>query len=225
MPVGAEQTLSFGFIHAPLSFSSLSVLKVAYSRIGIRVQGLKLPAARSLEQSDAGLTDGEVHRIRDIEAEHPQLIRIEVPINRVEGMALSCNKPLNLADPDVFWNYRIGIKIGTIYAERLTDGMPSVTKLLSEDKLMDLLVARRLDVVIGDRPWAERQIDMPGHGCVRINEPPLVRIPLYHYLHIRHAYLVPDITRVLREMEESGEMERVIREALDFVRKNPVPEQ
>jgi len=225
MPARAEPSLSFGFIHAPLSFSSLSVLKVAYSKIGIRVQGLKLPAARSLEQSDAGLTDGEVHRIREIEAEHPRLIRIEVPINSVEGMALSCDGPVNTTDSDVFRKYRIGIKIGTIYAERLTEGMPSVTKLLSEDKLMDLLVAKRLDVVIGDRPWAERQTDMPGHECVRINEPPLVRIPLYHYLHIRHAELVPDLTRVLREMKESGEMDRVIRQALDFVRKNPVPER
>ncbi|MDC0336149.1 transporter substrate-binding domain-containing protein [Pseudodesulfovibrio sp.] len=220
LPVNAETTLTFGYINAPLSYSSLSVLKAAYAKIGIQAKGLTLPAARALAQSDAGLTDGEVHRIEEIELEHPNLIRIPVAINTVEGLAVSCNKSVDTTDLAVFSTNRIGIKIGTRYAEKLTQSMPYVTKSFDENKLMELLAAQRLDVVIGDRPWAEKQ----GGLCdARINEPPLVVIPLYHYLHKRHAGLVPKITQVLMEMQKSGEIEAIVRKALTYVQTNPVP--
>ncbi len=204
LPVHAEQTLTFGYIGAPLSYSSLSVLKAAYEKIGINAKGLKLPAARALASSDAGLTDGEVHRIQSIEKQHPQLIRIKVPINKVEGMALSCGKAIDTSSVEAIRNYRIGIKIGTRYAEKMTEGMPSVTALTHEDKLVKLLLGNRLDIIIGDRPWAETLIEYPDQNCLRINEPPLVVTPLYHYLHRRHAKLVPHITLFLKELQQIG---------------------
>jgi len=224
LPVHAEQTLSFGYIGAPLSYSSLAVLKVAYEKIGIRINGHKLPAARSLAQSDAGLTDGEVHRIKAIELEHPELIRIDAPINSVEGLALSCDKSIDITASNTLKNYRIGVKIGTRYAEKLTAEMPFVTRAVDENKLMELLLVDKLDIVIGDRPWAEAQIMLPEYKCVRINEPPLKVIPLYHYLHVRHSSLVPKITRVLREMEQSGESKRIVRKALASIKGRSVPE-
>lgn len=217
LPARAGQPLVFGYIGAPLSYSSLAVLKAAYARLGIDVTGRTLPAARALELSAMGATDGEVHRIAAIAGEHPQLIRVEVSINRVEGLALSCGRSIDTSRPDAIRDYRIGIKIGTRYAERLTEGMPDVTHLPDEDKLMEMLLAGRLDIVIGDRPWALMQSG-PGRECVRINEPPLVVIPLYHYLHMRHHELVPRITAVLREMERTGEIQAVARRALDELR-------
>jgi len=46
--------------------------------------------------------------------------------------------------------------------------------------------------------------------CLRVNEPPLVVVPLYHYLNRRHAALVPLITAELRAMRESGEIDRIL---------------
>ncbi len=221
LPANAEQALSFGYIGAPLSYSSLEVLKVAYAKMGIHVDGEQLPAARSLIQSDAGLTDGEVHRIEAIAPHHPQLIRIEVPINVVEGLALSCGKSIDTTNLKTFSNYRIGIKVGTRYAERLTADMPNITSRVDEKNLMKMLLADRLDVVIGDRPWAEVQVALPGGQCIQINEPPLVVIPLYHYLHIRHGELAPKITGVLTEMKHSGEMDSIIKKSLASIRNSP----
>lgn len=219
VPASAEQSLSFGYIHAPLSYSSLAVLKAAYAKIGIDVSGLKLPAARSLVQSDAGMTDGEVHRIKSIAQEHPQLIRIKVPINTVEGMALSCDNYIDTTDLNSLKDYRIGIKTGTRYAEKLTEEMPFITELPDENRLKELLLAKRLDVVIGDRPWAERQTE----ECLRINEPPLVVIPLYHYLHKSHADLVPKITDVLQKMANSGESKRIVKKTLKSIKNRQIP--
>jgi polar amino acid transport system substrate-binding protein len=214
LPARAGQTLSFGYIGAPLSYSSLAVLKAAYARLGIDIKGIRLPAARALAQSDAGLTDGEVHRIKAIAPQHPQLLLVDVPINTVEAMAVSCNQPVDTSSLAAISGRRIGVKVGTLYAERLTKGMPNVTRMPSEAMLMELLLAHRLDVVIGDRPWALTQLAGVDHECVRINEPPLMSIPVYHYLNVRHAALVPDIRRVLQEMKDSGEMDGIVRSAL-----------
>jgi hypothetical protein len=65
------------------------------------------------------------------------------------------------------------------------------------DKFSGILVNRklRLDTVV--RPLS----------------PPLEHIPLYHFLHERHRGLVPQVEKVLREMQGSGELERVRQEA------------
>lgn len=214
LPAYAGQKLSFGFINAPLSSSSLEVLKAAYAKLDIEVEGVTLPAARALAQSDAGLTDGEVHRIKDIENKHPNLIRIDVPINAVEGIALSCGSQINDMSREALSKLRIGIKVGNIYAENWVKGFPRVTRLPDEKKLLELLMAGRLDVFIVDRPWGISQSRMKGQECLRINEPPIVTIPLYHYLHIKNVELVPRITSILRTMKTSGEMQTIRDEAL-----------
>lgn len=212
VPAHAEQSLTFSCIDDPVASSSLEVLKVAYAKLGIRVDGIKLPAARALAQAEAGNTDGEVNRIKMSKVQHPQLLRIDIPINSVEGVALSC-KPIDTTSVEAIRSYRVGIKRGILYAEKMTAGMPFVTRMTNEDMLMEVLLADRLDCFIIDRHWAEAQVKKYGRECLRVNEPPLVVIPLYHYLHKRYDALVPDITRVLRQMKETGESDRILRKS------------
>lgn len=185
---------------------------MAYAKLGIDTESKQLPAARSLFMADSGQTDGEVNRTADIETEHPNLVRIEVPVNWLEAVALSCNKTVK-ADLDSISRMRVGIKIGNLYAERLTQKMPAVVKLADETRLLDLLLANRLDVLIINRTLALSLKREPRYNCLTINDPPLLSVPLYHYLHKRHADIVPDITRVLREMHDSGES-KAIRERI-----------
>ncbi|MGE4422050.1 MAG: substrate-binding periplasmic protein [Pseudodesulfovibrio sp.] len=209
-PALAGQTLVLGYGGGSLSINSLKVLKEAYSRIGVEVRGKRLPAARSLEMAEGGLVDGEVNRIKAIEEQYPRLIRIDVPVNRLEGVVMTCNTSLEHVSLEAIRKLHLGIKIGNRYAEMLTDGMPTVTKLPHEAKLMTLLLEGRLDALLVDRAWADAEMAKPGMGCLRVNEPPLVVVPLYHYLNRKHAALVPLITAELRVMRESGEIDRIL---------------
>lgn len=206
LPVRAGSLLAFGYIGGPLSYSSLAVLKAAYGKLGIHVVAKQTPGARSLLLSSEGMLDGETHRIAALAPQYPALIRVEVPINKVEGMALSCGRAVDATDLDALRALRVGVKIGNRYAERLTEGWPRIVRLNDEEQLVEMLVEGRLDVVVGDRPWARSMAGEPGRECLRINEPPLVVIPLYNYLHMRHRGLVPAITSVLDAMRASGEM-------------------
>lgn len=209
-PAQAQGPLVFGYGGGSLSLASLKVLQEAYGRLGIKIAGRRLPAARSLEMAEAGLVDGEVNRIRAIEEDYPNLLRIGVPVNRLEGVILTCNGSLEHVSMETVRKLHLGIKIGNRYAEMLTEGMPDVVRLPREDKLMILLLEGRLDALLVDRAWAEHEIAKPGMSCLRINEPPLVVVPLYHYLNRRHADLVPMITGELRAMRESGEIDHIL---------------
>ncbi|WP_316896741.1 transporter substrate-binding domain-containing protein [Pseudodesulfovibrio indicus] len=211
-PASAGQRLVFGYGGSSLSLGSLKVLEAAYGRMGIEITGKKLPAARSLALADKGELDGEVNRIPAIERDYPGLIRVDVPINSVEGVIVTNGRTLENATLETLRTMRVGIKIGNKYAELLTNGFPELTRMPDENKLMQLLLAGRLDALLVDRAWALTQVRDPDGDRLRINEPPLAVIPLYHYLHDRHAGLVPGITAELRAMRDSGEIDRILKE-------------
>jgi polar amino acid transport system substrate-binding protein len=136
-----------------------------------------------------------------------------VPVNLLEGVVLTCDTTLEHVTLEAIGKLHVGIKIGNRYAEMLTEGMPGVTRLPHEKKLMDLLLEGRLDALLVDRAWAEAEKAKPGMECLRVNEPPLIVVPLYHYLNRRHADLAPLITGELRAMRESGEIDRILHTA------------
>jgi polar amino acid transport system substrate-binding protein len=212
-PALAGETLVLGYGGGSLSFESLQVLKEAYERIGVKIEGRRMPAARSLEMAENGEVDGEVNRIKAIEEQYPHLMRIVVPVNLLEGVVLTCDTTLEHVTLEAIGKLHVGIKIGNRYAEMLTEGMPGVTRLPHEKKLMDLLLEGRLDALLVDRAWAEAEKAKPGMECLRVNEPPLIVVPLYHYLNRRHADLAPLITGELRAMRESGEIDRILHTA------------
>lgn len=217
LPARAEETIRLGYINQPLSYSSLAVLKAAYARIGYTVEPVTGPAARLLADTAAGLTDGEVHRIQAIGAKYPSLIKVGVKINTVDGILLSCDRIYDIASVEDLTPYKVAIRIGNRYAEDLTKTLPNIIKTPDAEKMIELLLKKRVDMVLTDPPFAMTQQSLPGRECLHINEPPLVSIPLYHYLHERYAHLVPRITEVLREMVRSGEADNIRRKALEDV--------
>jgi polar amino acid transport system substrate-binding protein len=44
---------------------------------------------------------------------------------------------------------------------------------------------------------------------ITVLEPPLSSFPVYHYVNRKHAALVPELTRVLRQMQGDRTIERI----------------
>lgn len=212
-PVRAGKSLIFCTGGSSVSQVSLAILEAAYDKLGIAIVCHRLPAARSLDLSSSGQHDGELNRIEAIEEDYPTLIRIPVPINRLEGVGLTWNRTIDTTNPPHIGGHHIGIKIGNVYAEKLTRNMPRVTRMIDEHKLLKALKANRLEILVIDRTWATQQLGVHGNEQLHLNEPALVTIPLYHYLHEHNRDLVADITRILETMRDSGEMERIRAEA------------
>ncbi|WP_281763135.1 substrate-binding periplasmic protein [Pseudodesulfovibrio nedwellii] len=211
---GQALVLAMGEDDTTAATGILAILKTAYSRIGIEVKGKVLPANRALVDSNTGYIDGELCRIADIESEHPNLIRIPVTIMTVDIMAYTIKNSFPIKGWKSLEERRIGIKAGLRYAEIRTQGMPNVLRTTNHDTLFKLLAANRLDVVIATRSIHPAQSEKAYVKKFYAHEPPLAKLELYHYLHIKHAELVPLITEVLSRMHESGEMDKIRNSAM-----------
>lgn len=217
VPVRAEKQLNLVMTSAPPIFRSAEVLKVAYAKIGIQLNITQLPAKRAMEELLTGTIDGDVARIEGLDTHNSQIIQIKVPVNTIEGIALTCNNAIRIQKKEDLKGRRVGIHTGIRFAEELTKGM-NPTRAKSWHKLFELLYAERIDVVIAFRGVEEGQVLNSKSQCLHINEPPLDTHNVYHYLNKRHLDIVPVITLILQEMQDSGEMAEILARPVEIIR-------
>lgn len=186
------------------------ILKVAYARLGIELQFVAVPALRSLLESSEGRLDGEVQRILNVETRYPTLLAVRPSINYIEPAAFVKKLDFKVQGWPSIAAYQIGIVRGVGSSEAGTQGMSRVTAVPSMEALMRMVAAERVDVAVNDRLSGMLILQQVGlQGEVHPLDPPLQHIPLYHFLHVRHAELLPRIEETLRGMVASGELEQI----------------
>ncbi len=92
--------------------------------------------------------------------------------------------------------------------------MARVTATTGLDNMVRMLDAERFDVMVTDLfsgLAAVKKLNLQAR--IYPLSPPLERIHIYHYLHERHRDLVPEVGKVIAQMEASGEL-AALREAL-----------
>ncbi len=212
-PAYAQESLVFSRPDDPVAQVSVKVLGEAYHRIGIQIQTISLPAERALLSSNNGDVDGEVNRIKGIENTYSNLLMVPVPVNVLEGVVFT----ENVAVPVTGWNslkpYKIGIRRGTKFAEQGTKGM-NVEPVTTNRQLFLKLVMGRNDVIVTSHVEGLEQIKQLQLKTIIVLEPPLVIVNLYHYLHKKHAALIPDITKALIKMEAEGRIKAIREQAI-----------
>ncbi|MEF2231334.1 MAG: transporter substrate-binding domain-containing protein [Pseudodesulfovibrio sp.] len=188
------------------------ILEEAYARIGYVAVFAEVPAERSLVMSNDGAVDGEAGRVPVIEPRCPNLIRVPTPIYTNRTVVFTRQDGIS---PDASWEdltpYRVGVLLGYRYIEKRTALMHRVVAT-SYAHLFNLLLQGRVDLAVVeyfDVLPALRSLDLK---TVRMLQPPLAFNPMHHYLHRRHADLVPRIDKVLRDMAAEGRMLAIQRE-------------
>jgi len=210
LSVHAQAPLVFSMADDAVSKVSEKVLQEAYQRVGIQIQIKTFPGERAIQMANTGATDGEVNRIRGIEKMYSNLAMAPVAVTVVEGVVFAKSFDFHVAGWDSLKPYRIGIRIGTKFAERGTQGM-NVEPVGDNKMLLMKLDAGRNDVIVTARIEGLSQIRQLRLQGIKILEPPLATLNLYHYLNKKHTSLIPNLTKVLSEMESEG-MIRAIRE-------------
>ena len=226
MPVRAEMLLRIARIPGfPDQTVSSEILAEVYRRLGWHVEFVDLPAARALRMSRIGQLDGEVARIIDIEKQYPTLLPIRVPVNYIEPSAFTKRVAPTINGWESIQNYRLGIVQGVGSSERGTSGMKDVQAVASQDVLLAMLNADRMDIAVTDLfSGSIRLRALRLDNAIHALSPPLQHIDIYHYLHEQHRELVPKVETVMREMERSGELaalrERFRQQILDATLPN-----
>jgi ABC-type amino acid transport substrate-binding protein len=57
---------------------------------------------------------------------------------------------------------------------------------------------------------------------VKLLTPPLQKNEIYHFLHEKHRDLIPKVERVVREMQASGELERLRKQIIEKYLARPI---
>jgi len=208
----AQSILIFAQIqNTPDQMVGAEILKTIYNKIGISIQMKDMPGKRALSESSAGRVDGEVHRIFKIGEDYSTLVRVPTPINYIEPSVFSKNHNFKITDCANLKDYNIGIVRGVRHAELCTNGMDRVKVFNNSIKMMELLNANRIDIVITARINGLMLSKKMNLKSIHPLSPPLNRMLVYHYVHIKHKDLVTKLDKVIIEMQKSGELE-ILRE-------------
>lgn len=219
-PAQAEKLTLSAFEGSPGQDMSAVILQEAYASMGFEIEVRRYPGLRSLKTANEGYVDGELSRVRAFEKDYSNLVRVPVPVNYLAGTAFSKIEDLELRGWESLNGYTIGITRGMKFAERGTAGM-SIVYANSHKQLFQLLDKGRVDVAINPLVNGLAIIQQLKLEGVRALEPSLVHIDLYHYLHKRHAALVPQITATIQEMKASGRIDEIRGQFFQSVLKNP----
>ncbi|UWU80263.1 transporter substrate-binding domain-containing protein [Bradyrhizobium huanghuaihaiense] len=195
------------------------MLRAVYAKLNIKLEFEDVPGKRALALSSAGEVDGEIQRIGTLSRDYPTLVQVTPAINYLEPAVFTTKLHFDVAGWDSIRDYSIGIVRGVGSSEAGTRGMARVTATTSLESMIKMLDADRFDVMVTDLfsgLVAVRKLNLQAR--IYPLSPPLGRIHIYHYLHERHRALVPEVGKVIAQMEASGELatlrERLVKQIL-----------
>lgn len=176
-----------------------------FRRLDMKYELAYLPASRALVFADNKTVDGTGPRTAAIEKKFPNLIRVPIDVFQFDFMVYSKDPEISISGWSSLKPYSVGLINGWKIVEQNTTEARLVTKATNFDQLLKLLDLGRVEVAIMDRVMAGWQLEQLGLD-LHVIEPPIISRPNFIYVHKQHAALVPEITRVLSEMQQDGSL-------------------
>lgn len=184
-------------------------LQDVFRRLGKKVTLAWLPPERSLINANEGLSDGDAVRIEGLSNMYPNLIQVPEPVYVGDFVAFAKGVDFAPKGWESLSPYHVAIIKGHKITESNVKGTKSLVKVKKLDQLFTLLDKNRVDVVIVERLFGEMNVRQRGLKSIKLLEPPLARLNFYLYMHKKHATMIPDIARAIREMKGDGTQQRI----------------
>ncbi len=200
----------FGKSDSPVNMLTKSVMTEAYRRLGIKIDLKFLPGIRALKHANHGVTDGDLCRVKGIEKEYTNLVMVPVKVASVEIVAFGKNKNITVNGWDSLHPYSIAYLRGIKIISKKAKG--KLKPVSSKKQAFKLLAFNRVDLVIDTRIMGLVTLEKLKIENVRIIEPPLQEIILYHYLNKKHTGLVPELTKILNHMTKTNQISKISKE-------------
>jgi polar amino acid transport system substrate-binding protein len=192
----------------PAAVISELVLREAYRRIGRTLVVHQLPGERSLVYANEGKMDGELYRKLGLDRDYPNLVIVPVPLLTFELVIFTRGTSFAVNGWESLRPYTMGFVRGNKIAQENTKGM-KVEQVPTMLQAFEKLMMGRTDLVLGHRASGMAVVRSQKLDGITVLEPPLASFPVYHYLNKRHEALVPELTRVLKQMQADRTIERI----------------
>jgi len=195
------------------------VAEDAFGKLGYDVEIRNYPPLRASREADAGNVDGEAGRTLQYGDAHPALVRADEVIVVVRIAAFTTDPALRLDGWDSLKDkpLRIGYRSGYALSKmRLEHVVPAsrLSSVVDGQVGMQRLALGLIDLYVDTNEFGQLMMEkMPDrYGKVRVAGW-MEQLPLYFYLHRRHAALAPRLAAILREMRADGALDRYVEQA------------
>ena len=182
-------------------------------RLGYELQYDGYPAARASKMSDAGLVDGEISRVFEYQAAHPNLIRVDEALYSTNFIAFAAKPGIALHG----WNslqkttynveYRRGVKLSESKLPQVVASERLSCVGTAEQGLKKLIVGRTDLYVDVDFTIVEaiKKLDPAQSDVSALYQAGIMQeVNAYAYLHKKHVNLVPKVAETLKSMKQEG---------------------
>ncbi|RKF20187.1 hypothetical protein DBZ36_07025 [Alginatibacterium sediminis] len=190
------------------------IITEVYQQLDIELSIETRPGRRAQQDVSSGYKDGEVLRIFEYGEQISNVIRVPTPYYQLETRAFSLSKAnLDIVSIKDMEEYRVVKVLGVKHTDIATAGLTNVHSVPNSQTMMRFLAAGRADIALTNTVDGLATIKALKLKTISAQAEPLATLDLYHYLHQRHANLVPIIDAKIQELIASGEMLSIIAKA------------
>jgi len=190
---------------------SRRVFTEAFKRLGIPMKPGYYQLARRAIMLDEGAIDGDPGRVHGYGSAHPNLIRVEESVMGFSFGLFTANPSVqlrrleDLPASDLRTEYRRGIFLCETTLKKYAP-IELISDVTSEEQGVKKLLAKRTDLYCD----LDTYVRKPLHDLDPKNKSGFRKVvdigtvPIYPYLHKKHAALAPRLAAVLKEMQAEG---------------------
>ncbi len=194
-------------------FLDLLMVEV-FRRVGLKAQvDLYDASERALINANKGIDDGALPRIKGLEDQYENLIRVPEKVMDTDFVAYTTDKPFATKSWDTLKPYQLAYILGWKIFENNLDADYRVTRVRDPQQLFSMLRLRRADIVLYER-WQGLAQARAQSLRVTVLEPPLAKSEQFLYLHRKHAHLVDQVSAALAEMKHDGTYRKIHEKAM-----------
>ncbi len=171
-------------------------------------------SAFCFELSNSGQVDGEIWRIRGVDAEYRNLIRVPIALWSHPELAF-INRDIELDGWKSLAPYRVAFRSGTKVVENNIEGIvEDQVPLDTIDEAFGMLAKGEVDVVISDNIVGTLLLESLKYqdSGIKFVTKPLDSALLFTYLHKSHSELVPRLAKAIVLAKDNGTYERIVGE-------------
>jgi len=185
-----------------------------FQRVGLKAEVQVYEASeRAMQNANTGIDDGIALRIRGLEAQYPNLVRVPEKVIDNDFVAYSRRDRFPTRGWDSLAPYHVAHIIGWKVFENNLGGRKDITLVRNAEQLFELLRQDRADVILDERLqglWWARHMGLDARPL----EPPLATQEMFIYLHQKHAPLVDKVAAALAAMKKDGSYRRIFDQTL-----------
>lgn len=161
---------------------------------------------QSLQMSSAGDFAGETLRIAGLTQKYPDLLQVEPPVAYLKSAVfIRRNSWVRIEKPDDLRRYTIAYLDGIVHAKRLGQFARKTMPMPTRAHAFRALESGDVDAVI--MAQVSGQIACRRGGFHNVSHEPTVlqTTSVHHYIHRKHAHLLPLVSAETAALKASGE--------------------